>query len=175
MARTVPSPTLQNPGNFVTGALWNAGPKVTGDFFTAPPMFRGRQSSTQSTSSGVFTAMNINVEDIDTDNGHATNSAQYVSQVAGWYWVEGYVAWTNLLGGFRMDGALFKNATILLGTQQSFSKPGAEYSAISASAIVFLAVGDSVDMRGRQNTGSTLSTFVGSDLAPALNVLWVHS
>lgn len=175
MARTVPVITTQNPGNPVNAALWNSGPKACTDFYLSPPMFRGRQTGSQSGATNTWTAMTLQAVDVDTDSGHSAIQSRYVCQVAGWYWVEGFATWTSGVGANRVDGAIFKNGSLWGGSQQSLIISSSGLIGISASALVSLTVGDYVEMQSRQETGATLSTFVGSDLAPALNALWVHS
>ncbi len=175
MARTIPSLALQNPGGAVNGALWNSGPKAVTDFYTGPPLFRARQTSVMSTNSGSWYAMLLNFVDIDTDSGHIANDSRYTSQVAGWYWCEGYVTWNITGGQSRSDVAIWKNSSLVLGAQQSVLKPSGDLLAVSASAIIYLAVGDYVEIQGLQNTGGTINTAAGTDLAPSLNVLWIHS
>lgn len=177
MPRTVPSLSLQNPGNFVASALWNSGPKAMGDFYTAPPMFRGRQATFQTTTTAVWAAMNFDAEDVDTDNGHSTstNNSRYICQVAGWYWVSGYAAWTNAGAQAVIFCAIAVNGTIKLGTGQELQKTNADYGSLCASGMVNLKVNDYVETWGRQDTGGNLNTFVGTDLCPVMNVVWVHS
>lgn len=177
MARTVPVAPLQNPGAIVASALWNSGPKAMGDFYTGVPMFRGRQTSAFALGSGGWYVMPLQATDIDTDSGHSNsiNSSRYTCQVAGWYWVQGYSAWTNS-GAAQADMwcALAVNGTQLPGAQQVLQTQANDFHAVGASALVQLNVGDFVETWGRQDSGSTVSTWIGTDLCPCMNVLWVH-
>lgn len=175
MARLVPSLVTQIPGNPVNAALWNAGPKAVGDFYTAAPIFRGRQNSAIITATATWYAQPLATIDVDSDSGHSGSGSQYVCQVAGWYWVMGAVAWAGTGVQQRIDAAIAKNGAVVLGSQQSYIKPASDFSAISAETTVYLALGDYVEVWGRQMTGGNVNTFVGSDLCPSLNVLWVHS
>lgn len=176
MARTVPVTATKAATQLITGALWNAGPKALGDFMLAPPVFRGRQSSaTQSMTTATWFAMNLNAEDIDSDNGHSTvtNNSRYVCQVPGWYWVEGYVA-VNSGGSGRFGASIAKNGTQIVGSMQT-ALVVADLQSLSAGCFVQLAVGDYVETWGWQGSGGTISTFDGGDLCPCMNVFWVHS
>lgn len=180
MARSVPVVLLQNPNTLIKSALWNSGPKAMGDFYVSPPMFRGRQANTQSTLTATWTAMILDASpDIDTESGHSTtvNPTRYTSQVSGWYWAEGFVAWGSVTGGTsRVDASLAINGTLTLGAQQSLlSAPPTSATAVVAAGLIRLNAGDYVEIQGRQNTGSTISTVVASDTCPTLNLFWVHS
>jgi hypothetical protein len=179
MTRTVPSVSLQNPGNLVTASLWNSGPKAMGDFYLSPPMFRGRQSAAQTFVSGSWTAISLDVTDVDTDSGHSnvTNNSRYTCQVAGWYWCLGFAAWQNSANAQAdIYCGLATNGTLLLGTAQALQKPANDFSSVSSSSAVRLKVGDYVEVWGRQDTGANLTAWANNvDLNPCLNLFWIHN
>jgi hypothetical protein len=180
MSRTVPALTLQNPGNLVTAALWNAGPKAIGDFYLAPPLFRCRQSTSQSTTSGSYFAMHLDATaEVDTEGGHSsvTNNSRYTAQVAGWYWVSGFVAWANTTGAQAdMFCAIALNGSIVLGTGQVYQRQPNDFDSLCASGLIHMNVGDYVEVWGRQDSGSTISTWATNvDLNPVLTAMWVHN
>jgi hypothetical protein len=177
VTRTAPSLSTQNPGNLVAStALWNIGPKATGDFFLAPPLFRGRQTTLQSAPSGSWQAQGLQVADLDTDGGHSnvTNNSRYNCQVPGWYFVEGFAAWVNGGAQGRMDAAIVKNGSIVSGSQSSVVKQNIDFGAVVAAALVQLKIGDYTEVWGMQSTGSTINTAPNGDLCPCLNVMWIH-
>lgn len=179
MARIVPSVSLVNPGTIVaSGTYWNSGPKAMGDFYVSPPTFRGRQTSSISTTSGTWFPMPLQTADFDSDSGHSNtvNNTRYTCQVAGWYWVEGYAAWTNATSAnARMDAAIYKNGSVVFGSQQGIPKQVNDFGSVCASVFVQLAVGDYIELYGRQNGGTTISTTNGTDLANCLNATWIHA
>lgn len=178
MPRTVPSLLLQNPGSLVSAALWNSGPKAMGDFYTAPPLFRGHQSATQTFTTGTWTAVTLDVTDVDTESGHSniTNNSRYTAQTAGWYWAVGFCAWTNANASHDVFCALYVNGSIRLGTGQALAKPTNDYTSLSTSSLVYLRAGDYVEVFARQDTGANLATFAGNvDLTPCMNLVWAHS
>lgn len=176
MPRTVPSLVLQNPGSTVASSLWNSGPKAMGDFYTAPPMFRGLQSSPAALGSATWYPMGLQSTTVDTDGGHSnvTNNTRYTCQVAGWYWVHGFSAWANVGSQADLFTAIAVNGTIVLGTGQALQKPGTDLGAASASGLVQLQVNDYVETWGRQDTGSVVNTWVGPDLCSCMGLVWVH-
>lgn len=178
MPRTVPSLVLQNPGNLVSSTLWNNGPKAMGDYYTAPPMFRGRQVATQTFTTGVWAAVTLDATDVDTDSGHSnvTNNSRYTAQVSGWYWVVGFCAWTNTNTSHDIFCALYVNGSIMLGTGQAVEKTGSDFASVSASSLVFLHVGDYVEVFARQDTGANYVTWTNNvDLTPCMNLVWVRN
>jgi hypothetical protein len=178
VARTVPSLLLKNPGDIVASAgLWNVGPKATGDYFLKPPLFRGRATVSRSVINGAWTPMYLDVADVDTDSGWSVspNPSRYTAQVPGWYWVEGYVALANSGPQTELDCGIYKNGAIVWGSQQAVIKQNIDFSATSGSLMVQLKVGDYVETYGRQSTTVSINTWIGGDLCPCMNVLWVHS
>lgn len=176
MTRTVPSLTLENPGDMVTSALWNAGPKALGDFYTAPPICRLTQTTAQSTTSGTYSALGMNVTLVDPDGGHSNsvNNSRYTCQVPGWYLVSGYAAWTNTAGQFDVYAGVAKNGALLQGALQVLQK-SPDFSGINCEAMVQLAVGDYVEIWARQDSGGSVNTCFFSDLACSMNALWIHA
>ena len=177
MPRTVPLTATKSSSQLITGALWNAGPYALSQFALSPPYFRGRQVTAVFTPSGSWIDVQVDTVDYDSDNGFNSGVSliNYYAQVAGWYWVEGYFAWNN--GGFaasRYETSVWKNGSLVAGASQ-FSYMTADLMSLWGGTMVFLNVGDSVSFAGRQNTGSTVPTFGGTDLCPCMNVFWIHS
>lgn len=175
-SRTVPRTATKASGQLITGALWNAGPYALGNFLLNVPMFRGRQNTSQSIANGTYTALNLDVTDVDTDSGHSnvTNNTRYTCQVAGWYWVEGYVAFPAGGSSGRLVCAVAKNGTYVTASEQ-FLERTSDLQSCSASALVQLSTGDYVEIWGQQGSGVSLSTFIGTDLDCCMNLFWVHS
>jgi hypothetical protein len=174
--RVVPRTAQKSTNDLITGALWNAGPKALGDFMLNPPIFRGHQTVSVSTVSGSWDTANLDATDVDSDGGHSNtvNNSRYTAQVAGWYYAEGYFAWGSGGAASRFECAIAKNGTIV-GASAQFLLYNNDIQSLMSGTLVQLAVGDYVEVWGRQNTGGNLSTFLGSDLLTCMNVFWVHS
>lgn len=179
MPRTVPVAALQNPGNIVTSALWNSGPKAMGDFYLTPPIFRCRQLNSQTFSNQIWAAIALDATaDVDSEGGHSsvTNNTRYTAQVAGWYLCLGFCAFQAANAQADIYCALAKNGSLIVGTGQALQKGNTDFGAISAEGLVYLHVGDYVEVWGRQDTGANLNTWANSiDLNPVLNMIWMHS
>ncbi|MBD0743609.1 hypothetical protein [Streptomyces sp. CBMA152] len=174
MARTVPVIAQEAPGNFLTGALWNANVKALGDYETLRPLFFGYQGSAQSISNNTWTSLTLDTEVLDGDGGHSTvtNTNRYTVQVAGTYLLLGvsaFVANTTSVRGVRMG----LNGTVIRGShiQQQTSSAGV-WSGTSW-AIQTCAVNDWVDVAGYQNSGGAINTFVGTDASSCMGVYWI--
>lgn len=174
MARSIPLTATKAAGQLITGALWNAGPKALGDFLLNPPIFRGRQGTSQNITTGTYTALSLDVTDVDSDTGHSnvTNNTRYTCQVPGWYFVEGYVSLGATGASSNIAALVAKNGSFLAATEQWVNRQ-TDLQSTLASGTVQLAAGDYVEIWGFQNSGSTVATFVGGDLDCSMNVFWI--
>jgi hypothetical protein len=168
----VPTPAQEAPGNFITGALWNANVTNGINFLVNPPVFHGYQAASQSIPNTAVTPISIDTTDIDSYAGHSTtvNNSRYTAQVAGWYLVIGFIDFSVNAAGARVT-ILQKN------TSGQFASNGVDCTRtdinanVQAVGTVYLAVGDYVQVCGYQSTGAALSTIAGSFLA----TLFIHS
>lgn len=171
----VPNPRTYTAGEFATAAELNAIRDAI-NFLTNPPIFKGVQTTVQSTTSAAWVAMSLDTTSTDSYGGHSntSNNSRYVSQVAGWYWVLGFAAWASAVQS-EVDCVIAVNGATVPGSAQFLPREASAVAAADAAALVFLAVGSYVEVWGRQASGGALNTFAGSDLAPALNVFWMHT
>lgn len=150
-------------------------------FFNNPPEFLGTQVTTSTSIATGFTWVSINFADsagiaIDNYGGHSTsvNNTRYTAQVAGWYTVSGVVAFISNATGFRAS-RIAKNGTQVMGFAASTT---AATSLSTAPALptraIQLNVGDYIELQGLQNSGGTLTTNLGTDLASSLWVKFAH-
>lgn len=177
MTRTVPVTSTQAPGNFITGALWNAGVKALGDFLLAVPLFSGYQASAQSISSGAWTAIGIDTETLDSDGSHSnvTNNTRFTCLVPGVHVFLGMVAFASNSTGVR--GSRFAlNGTSVRGSQTNVNtNTGSVWSSPCFTPPLQLAIGDVVELQGFQNCGSALSTYNGTDCTSCFGAYWISS
>jgi hypothetical protein len=175
MVLPVPVPRTFTVGETETAAYFNAVRDAL-NFLLNPPVFKGIQATTQAIASGAWTSIALDSSSVDSYTGHSnvTNNSRYTAQVAGWYWAEGYVAWQATGATCRFDSSIFRNGAAVPGSSQFLVKPGTDLAAISASTLTYLAVGDYVEMNGRQSSGGSINTDIGTDLLSCLNVFWLH-
>lgn len=174
MARTVPVIASESPGNFLTGALWNANVKALGDYETARPLFFGYQATAQSIPNNAWTSLTMDTTTLDIDGGHSNtvNPNRYTVQVAGTYLLLGSAAFaTNSTGvrGVRMG----LNGSVIRGSHMQQQATSAGIWSSSSWAVQACVVGDYLDTAGYQNIGSALNTFAGTDGAPCMAVYWL--
>lgn len=174
MARTMPVMASESPGNFLTGALWNANVKALGDFETLRPSFFGYQGTAQSISNNTWTSLTLDTEVLDGDGGHSTvtNTNRYTVQVAGVYLLLGasaFAANTTSVRGCRLG----LNGTVIRGSHMQQQTSSAGVWSGSSWAVQTCAVNDWIDVAGYQNSGGALNTFAGTDAASCLGVYWI--
>jgi hypothetical protein len=176
MPRTVPVTSQQAPGNYITGALWNAGPKALGDFTLAQPVFQGYQATAQSIPSGTWTGISIDTGVTDSDGGHSnvTNPSRYTCQVAGLYLVLGFADFVANNTGVR-GSRLALNGTAIRGSQANLVTTTGSAFAAPCWAVQRMVVSDYVEVQGFQNSGAGLNTNNGADATSQLAVFWITS
>lgn len=170
-----PTPAQVVPGQFVTGALWNANVYNGLNFLKDRPLFIGQQQIVQSVANGTWGVITLDTEIVDTYGGHSTvsNTSRYTCQVAGWYRVGGRAAFAangtgsrgarvHLNGNFLIGGAVLVGSGTLAGVPE-------------VNHILQLAVGDYVEIAGGQNAGGSLSTLYANESASMMYVIWEHS
>lgn len=173
---TVPATRVWVAGEVVTDAFMNNNISAVLNFLLAPPIYRGRQTSAQSLTSGTFTAITQDTEDVDTAGGHSTvsNTSRYTAVYAGWYDVAGGVGFAfNATGNRALD--LRVNGTMLNGTQSNIATLTASSSTaqpVTADELVFLNVSDYVELFAFQSSGGALNTAVTTDQQSRMNVRW---
>src|SRR3954464_12200317 len=116
----VPVPANGVAGVDVTAAFWNTQVRDSVGFLVAPPLFKGKHTTAQSTTSSIFAPIACDTNTVDTYGGHSTvtNNSPYVAQVSGWYFVSGGGQWANNGTGVR-DGQIAVNGAALPETLKS--------------------------------------------------------
>lgn len=182
MARTVPVIASESPGNFLTGALWNAAVKAMGDWLMGSsgngvPRFRGYQATSQSLADNTWTSLTMDTEVYDSDNGHSTttNSSRYTVQVAGTYLITGSSAFTANATGNRAIRITVNGSPITGSFAKTLAATSGHSSGIIGAAQAVCIVGDYIEVQGLQTSGAALSTSTGSDVAPSMGVQWISS
>ncbi|MFE2712207.1 hypothetical protein ACFXKI_09515 [Streptomyces mirabilis] len=175
MPRTVPVAASVVPGAFETAALWNAQVKALNDFLSAPPVFSGYATTTQSIPNGnAMTALNFDTEILDSDGGHSTvtNTSRYTATVPGLYLVFGFVGWANTSGGDRRIQIALNGASVI-GSAVSMDPGQPVIHGLASSAFVTMnGATDYVEVQAGHTAAANLLTSTGS-FAPAMRVVWI--
>lgn len=174
----IPSTRLFTAGEVETGAYLNSAVTNLGNFMLGKPIATLRQTAAQSLAvSGTAYALTFDTEDIDRDNGHSTstNTTRYTAQTAGWYYVFGQVSITGNVTGSRTASLRVNSAA--LNTTQVISAYTLNSNTWTAptSGMIYLNVGDYVELWASQTSGGALNTFVTAPYQPFMSVIWVSS
>ena len=171
---TVPVIRTFVAGEVVLASYFNTNINGPLSFLLAPPIFRGRQTSSQTLTTGVVAAITLDAEDVDSANGHSTssNTSRYTSQYAGWYDVSGGVGFASNATSYRAVD-LRVNGTGVHATQSNLMGLTSSVSNVSLSdELIFLNVNDYVEMFALQNSGGNLGTAVTTTTQPRMNTRW---
>lgn len=174
MPLALPALASEVPGNFVTSALWNANVYNGLTFAFNAPIFIGTQTSTQSATSGVTTAVAMDTTILDTYAGHSntTNNTRYVCQQAGTYLVVGSCALSGSSTGNRLC-EIAKNGTVVTnGITVGLAPGSANGTQLQATAFVTLALGDYVETYVYQTSGGPLTTGANQS---GMSAIWIHA
>jgi hypothetical protein len=179
VARTVPVIASESPGNFLTGALWNANVKAMGDWLMGSagngmPRFRGYQATAQAVANNTWVSVTLDTEQYDSDNGHSTttNSSRYTVQVPGTYLIVGSIgmvasATANRAVRITVNGSPIPGSFVKTGAPDASGSSGL----VSVTTAV-CAVGDFIEVQVNQNSGGTLNTAAAGDVACSMAATW---
>lgn len=175
MPRQVPSPATIAVGAGLTAAYMNANVRDTSTFLLTPPLVRIHQNTTQTLTTGTWTAISMDVTDGDSDGGHSNtvNNSRYTVQVQGWYRVTGCVAYANNhvpLVSYAVNGTRVKGAARV----GNGSNAGTSTSA-QTEDVVHLNVNDFVELYSFQNTGGNQATASTAEFCSVLTLEWIYS
>lgn len=178
MAVPTPFDWIANNGLYASAAGLQAGVGDPLNFLLSPPLCVLRQTTTQSIPTGAFTSLLFQTEDADTDNMHSTstNTSRLTAVTAGWYQLSGQVGHgTASIMGRR--GCLWAvNGTAKNGSQALTTAVGTGSGGtvqVATTMLVFLNVGDYVELQAYQDTGAALSTNVTTTAQSSVSALWV--
>lgn len=163
MTRTIPVVSSQAPGNYITSAAWNSGPKALGDWTTSPPVCTVYQSTVQAVPSGTWTAITYDSESLDTDGFHSvvSNTSRLTIVIAGTYRIDGLVAFVANSTGVR-GARVAVNGTAIRSQTNLPTTVGSAWSA-PCWAEVPLNLNDYVEIQAFHNSGGALNTNIAVD------------
>lgn len=158
---TVPTPYEMPSNGVISSSAYNAGTKDALVLLQIPPMAALWASGTQSIPNNTWTALTYDVEGVDTVNAHSTssNTSRYTAAYEGWYWCGGSVQYGFNATGIR-GAAWWVNGAATTAKGTLIPAIGAvNGNWVPAPAqLLFLAVGDYVELMAFQSSGGALST-----------------
>lgn len=178
MARTAPTSVQEAPGNFQTGALWNAQVKAMIDWGTAVPIFSGYATSAQSLADSTVTAISLDGEEYDLDAGHSTvtNTSRYTVAAAGKYLCIATLPFASNTSGIRSVGLQVNGAFIRGSAIQTPTLATTNTWVGQALSVAACNVNDYIEMYGWQTSGGALSTNPSvNKFGPTLQLFWIST
>jgi len=126
-----------------------------------PPIFRARQTSTQTINNGVTTKLTYTTEDFDTAGFYDPSTSRFQPSIPGYYQLTATIRLTSVINNHRIDLAFYVNGVENIadgGNQQ-----GTNDSGMSITALVFLNGTQYVEVYVNQNSGGNRSTLNSSN------------
>lgn len=164
-------------GEVVLDTHFNTNIRDVLNFLLAPPIFKGRQTVAQTLTTAVDGPITLDAEDVDSAGGHSTvtNTSRYTAVYAGWYFLGGGVGFATSATGLRLcrwrvNGTLINDSDTMwpgIGTAS------ARYPA--RGTMVFLNVGDYVEIVGQQTSGGNLLTVVTANEQSSVSLKWISN
>lgn len=149
-------------------------------FLLNKPAAQLRQSATQTLTNDIWTSITLTIEDLDNDPGgtgaHSTssNTSRFTAVYAGWHSTGGVICFAPNGTGSRSARWAVNGAAVngSISTVPSVIG-GVFYTQVSAVAtLVFLNVGDYLELQGRQESGANLDTVVNGAESCSMTVIW---
>lgn len=169
----VPAATINSQGNLAT---YLAGRVESGG--ARKPLVVLRQTISQSIPNNTATGVAFDTEDRDYDNSHSTstNTSRFTAQTAGVHAFGGVIPYPNSTTGVRY-GWWGLNGVAQNGTQFGWGSlaNGGFLTLVAPLWLVFLNVGDYVELLTQQTSGAALSLSVTSQLAAMMSAFWLST
>ncbi len=149
------------------------------DFLYGPPIAKLRQTSPQTLTTGVNTAINWSVADwdenqADTLHWSAGTPSRFVSRYPGKYGVGGGCGFADSGTGWRLVRFAVNGISASGGDTLVPTASGGVTARIPARyQELYLGIGDYVEMYVTQNTGGNLNTATATDEAPMMSIHWI--
>jgi hypothetical protein len=139
----------------------------------AGPAVSYYQSTSQSLPTGVFTVVNFQTKEFDTDNAFNTFSMIFQPKVAGIYQVNAAV-YSVTFSAAEAVTAIFKNGVVYKrGVDLNGASVMSQFNTTVASLVALNGGSDYIDIRISQATGAGITTSVGISLT-YFNAAWIR-
>lgn len=137
-------------------------PASTGTVMVNGPAFSAYMSANQTISTGTNTKLQINTKEFDTATAYdASTNYRFTPLVAGYYQVNGQVAWNSAASGVTFVSIYKNGSEWKRGSQITFNAASAVCPNVSALTY-FNGSTDYVELYVNQNSGGSVLAFGGS-------------
>jgi hypothetical protein len=126
-----------------------------------PPIFRARQTTTQTINNSVTTKLTYTTEDFDTAGFYDPSTSRFQPTIPGYYQLTATIRLPGVINNHRLDLAFYVNGVENIAT--GGNQQGANDSGMSITALVFLNGLQYVEVYVNQNSGGDRSTGNGSN------------
>jgi hypothetical protein len=165
-------------GAILTAAEWNTNVRDGINFFLTPPLTILAQAITAGIFgiSGSWATMIWDAEIIDRDGMHSmtTNASRLTAQTAGYYDVQGVITYVSNATGAR-GVRLQINGSNSQGRASACQAANGLWHGQPIASVVFLNIGDYLEMQGVQVSGGSLNASLLSDGSPFITCRWISS
>lgn len=172
----IPSTRLFTAGEIETGSFLNSSITNLGNFLLGKPVAVLRQATAQSLAvSGTNYTLTFDTEDVDRDNGHSisTNTSRYTAQTAGYYFVAGQASFAGNVTGSRIARLSVNGTLVNYGAKITSSTLNTNACILPVESLLYLSVGDYVEISVNQTSGAALNTFVTAPYQSFMSIIWV--
>jgi hypothetical protein len=177
----VPVPRTWAAGEVITSSRLNANISDVLTFLSAPPVVEMSQTVVQSTANGSTpvsgNAATFTTEDFDSSGMHSTsvNTSRCTAVYPGLYLANGGAAFAANVTGSR-GGAWAVNGTLLSGGYSWLPANGSGFTSIPMRGkLLFLGVGDYLELWLAQTSGGALNTSAASLERSHISLKWVSN
>jgi hypothetical protein len=118
------------------------------------PSFRGGNAATQSIPNVTWTKVTLQTENHDTDNSFA--NSRFTAPIAGYYQVSACIAYTATISVCWV--AIFRNGSVVAANTVGTTSSGA-----AVSDLVYLSIGDYIELYTYQGSGSAATVASAGD------------
>ena len=144
--------TLQEPA--VAGTNTVTIPARTGNIMLDGPAFSASQTTQQSISNGTNTKVQFQTEAFDTANCFSTSTYRFTPNVAGYYQVNGAVAFTNFISPATFV-QLWKNGSEFFRGQRINTTTGEQVTVVMSCLLYLNGSTDYIELYCYQGSGSS--------------------
>lgn len=174
----VPSTRTWVAGEVVLDSHFNTNIRDVLNFLLAPPIFQGRQTVAQTLTTGVYAAITLDAEDVDSANGHSTssNTSRYTAVYAGWAEVNPSASFAGNVTGRRLCKLRVNGSTDVSGSDVvMFAGITNTLKVTGPTMKVFLNVGEYIEAMAAQESGGNLNTVVTGIDQSMMGYRWISN
>lgn len=125
-----------------------------------PPVFRARQTTTQTLNNSVSTKITYTTEDFDTDGFYDPSTSRFQPNIPGCYQLTATISLAAPTNNHRLDMAFYIDGVENIAL--SINQQGSNNSGSSITALLYLNGSQFVEVYAHQNSGGNRSTTIPS-------------